>query len=38
MNLLELFEAMPASERVGGLVFMFGTPVLFWALWTMTPA
>lgn len=35
--MLDLIRIMPRSEIIGGLVFSFGFPLLFLAVWVMTP-
>ena len=37
MTWREVFRTMPASERLGCALFTLVGPVLFWAVWVMTP-
>lgn len=35
---IELIKNAPRSEIVGGIIFAIGFPIIFWAIWVMTPA
>jgi hypothetical protein len=36
-NVINTIKTMPRSEIVGGIMFAIGFPILFTAIWVMTP-
>ena len=36
-EVMQILKTMPRSEIIGGIVFAIGFPILFTAIWVMTP-
>lgn len=37
-NVIEIIKTMPRKEIIDGIMFAIGFPIIFWAVWVMTPA
>lgn len=36
-DVIKIWQIMPRSEIVGGIMFAIGFPILFTAIWVVTP-
>jgi hypothetical protein len=37
-SVIDIIKTMPRSEKIGGALFIFGFPILFTAIWVVTPS